>query len=143
MASREAIGNGEQQGFTTGATRSAAANKIDYEGHISPRVQAIFGEYMNQHRIQRDGQLRSSDNWQLGIPIPNYVKSFIRHSTEFWQMWRGYSVVNQDSGNAFTFMDVLCALRFNIDGMILELDRCGRLHQHVIETDTRRDMEQS
>ena len=138
MASREAaIGNGVQQGFTSGATRSESSTKIDYEGHISPRVQAIYGAYMNAHRIQRDGQARASDNWQLGIPLPNYMKSFIRHSTELWQVWRGYTVVNEDSGNAFTLKELLCALRFNIDGLILELDREGRLEQHVVEPSQR------
>jgi hypothetical protein len=123
MASTEAVGNGEQQGFTTGATRSTAEGKIDYEGHINPEVLAIFGDYMSRHRVQRDGKLRASDNWQKGIPIPNYIKSLIRHTMELWRMYRGYPVVNPDSGEHFTFRDVCCAIMFNIMGLILELNR--------------------
>lgn len=140
MASREAAGlssgagcanqgqqagNGAQQGFPTGATRSSDAGKFDYEGHINPEVLTVFAEYMNRHRIQRDGRVRASDNWQQGIPIYCYVKSFVRHGIEFWRMWRGVPVVNVDSGNFFTFRDVLSALLFNVMGIIFEMNKKG------------------
>lgn len=127
MASREAVGNGEQQGFSTGATRSASDGKIDFEGHLSPEVLMVFGDYMNRHRIQRDGQLRASDNWQQGIPIHCYVKSLIRHTFEFWRMWRGREAINPDNGQPFTFRDVLSAIMFNTMGLIYELERCSCL----------------
>lgn len=123
MASREAIGNGEQTGFTTGATRSTDNGKIDFEGHFNPEVLAIFGDYMNRHRVQRDGNVRASDNWQLGIPPHRYMKSLIRHTFELWAMWRGYHRSNPDNGQLFTFRDVLCAIMFNVMGLIYELDR--------------------
>ncbi len=131
MASREAAGldnqkipgNGSQTGFTTGATRSTDANKVDYEGHINPEVLAIYGDYMNRHRVQRDGQLRQSDNWQKGIPLYRYVKSLIRHTFEFWRMWRGTTVLNPDNNKLFTFQDVLCAILFNVMGIMYEMQR--------------------
>ena len=116
-------GNGAQAGFSTGATRSTSEGKIDFEGHFNPEVLAIFGDYMNRHRIQRDGQLRASDNWQMGIPIYRYTKSLVRHNLEFWRMWRGREVINLDNGQPFTFRDVLCAIMFNTMGLIYEMDR--------------------
>lgn len=116
-------GNGAQTGFKTGATRSTSEGKVDFEGHLNPEVLAIFGDYMNRHRIQRDGQTRKSDNWQQGIPVYRYVKSLVRHTFEFWRMWRGHAVTNPDSGSLFTFQDVLCAIMFNVMGIIYELDR--------------------
>lgn len=116
-------GNGPQTGFMTGATRSTSEGKVDYEGHISPFVLDVFGEYMNAHRVQRDGRIRASDNWQQGIPIYRYVKSLIRHTFEFWKMWRGAEVKNIDAGGKpFTFREVLSAILFNVMGIIFEMD---------------------
>lgn len=147
MASREGVveeqrvGNGEQQAFSTGATRSSSENKIDFEGHLHPEVLAIFGEYMHRHRVQRDGKLRASDNWQEGIPIKNYIKSLIRHTMEFWRMWRGAVVVNVDSGRPFTFEDVLCAILFNTMGLIYEMNRHTLLSAEVMPVDHRKAWE--
>lgn len=125
VAARERAvgGNGPQQGFATGATRSTSEGKVDFEGHLHPDVLAVFGEYMNAHRVQRDGQVRASDNWQKGIPIYRYVKSLVRHGMEFWRMWRGTVVRNPDSGAYFTFREVLCAMLFNVMGIIFETTR--------------------
>lgn len=147
MASREAAGlseagNGVQTGFSTGATRSTDENKIDFEGHLNPEVLHIFGEYMHRHRVQRDGQLRASDNWQKGIPIHRYVKSLIRHTFEFWRMWRGYAVQNPDNGQLFTFRDVLSANLFNTMGILLELRRREMLGLRYLAT-TEREEEES
>jgi hypothetical protein len=137
------VGNGPQTGFTTGATRSTSEGKIDYEGHISPRVLHIFGEYMHDHRVQRDGKVRASDNWQEGIPVYRYVKSLIRHTEEFWTMWRGDTVVNPDSDKPFTFRDVLCAILFNTMGILFELSREGMapLQAPHVTTDLRKEFE--
>lgn len=120
MASREAAGLDE---FTTGATRSSGEEKIDYEGHLNPEVLAIFGEYMHRHRRQRNGELRASDNWQLGIPAHRYVSSLVRHGIEFWRMWRGTPVRNPDSGKDFTIGEVLCAIIFNAMGLLYEINQ--------------------
>lgn len=118
-----APGNGEQVGFATGATRSNSDDKIDYEGYISPVVLRLFGEYMHEHRIQRDGKVRASDNWQQGIPIYRYVKSLIRHTQEFWLMWRGEVAINPDNGKPFTLKQVLCAILFNTMGILFEMGK--------------------
>lgn len=138
-------GNGAQTGFKTGATRSTSEGKVDFEGHLNPEVLAIFGDYMNRHRIQRNGQTRTSDNWQQGIPVHRYVKSLVRHTFEFWRMWRGTEVWNQDSEKRFTFREVLCAILFNVMGIIYEIQRKSPswLDRTYLSTDQRRDRERA
>jgi len=133
-------GNGPQAGFATGATRSTDVDKVDIEGHIHPEVLAIFGEYMHRHRIQRDGKVRTSDNWQEGIPVYRYVKSLVRHGLEFWRMWRGSPVVNPDSGAFFTIGDVLCAILFNTMGILYELGVRGNISYLLSKTYITKDM---
>jgi len=65
--------------FETGATRSTDNNKFDYEGFLSPLVIEEFGRFMHKHRIQANGNLRDSDNWQKGITPESYMKSGWRH----------------------------------------------------------------
>jgi len=54
--------------FGGGATRNSDQGKPDYEGFLSPLVIIRYGEYMTRHRVQADGNIRDSDNWQKGIP---------------------------------------------------------------------------
>ena len=54
--------------FDTGATRDVDTNKLDFEGFLSPVVLERYAEYMHKNRVQADGNLRDSDNWQKGIP---------------------------------------------------------------------------
>lgn len=76
--------------FSTGATRDADDTKPDYEGYLSPLVIEAYGRYMAKHQVQADGTLRSSDNWQKGIPKDAYVKSGLRHMMDWWCEHRGY-----------------------------------------------------
>jgi hypothetical protein len=99
--------------FETGATRDTDANKYDYEGFLSPTVIERFGEYMHKHRKQSDGNLRASDNWQKGIPLPQYMKSLWRH---FMDLWMGHRQVKQ-----VDMEDTLCAVLFNAQGYLHEL----------------------
>ena len=96
--------------FQTGATRDDDHNKLDYEGFLSPVVIQRFAEYMHEHRKQADGGMRGSDNWQKGIPIDAYMKSMWRH---FFAVWKNHRT-GQDN------MEDLCALLFNVQGMMLE-----------------------
>ncbi len=96
--------------FDTGATRDIDENKYDFEGFLSPLVIERFGEYMHQHRFQADGVIRDSDNWQKGIPVSAYMKSAWRH---FFSVWKGYR------NNAIP-EEELCALLFNINGLLHE-----------------------
>lgn len=123
--------------FTTGATRDDDANKIDYDGFISPYALKAFGEYMHRHRVQADGSLRDSDNWQKGIPMDAYRKSLWRHFHEAWTLLReGYVGAGT--------IEALCAMQFNVQGLLHELTKPGSPTEEgglnseveVIEADT-------
>lgn len=109
--------SGKTRKFDTGATRDTDEGKYDYEGILSPRVLERFGEYMNKHRVQSDGSLRDSDNWQKGIPKDAYVKSGFRHLMDWWKEHRG--IATKDG-----LEEALCALMFNV---------MGYLHEHLKE----------
>jgi hypothetical protein len=103
--------------FETGATRDEAEGKPDYEGFISPLVTKRFGEYMLKHQAQADGKLRASDNWQKGIPRDQYVKSLLRHVQDLLLHHDGFEAEATES----SLEDVLCAIRFNVDGYLFEI----------------------
>lgn len=102
--------------FSSGATRDSDDTKIDFEGFLSPLVLRRFGEYMNRHRVQADGELRDSDNWQLGIPRDAYMKSMWRHFYDVWCCHRGHATLSSESQE-----EELCALLFNVQGYLHEL----------------------
>ena len=96
--------------FITGATRDSDDNKIDFEGFLSPLVLKKYGEYMNKHRVQADGQLRDSDNWQKHFGDDHYavcMKSAWRHFHDLWMEHRG---LKSREG----IEDALMGLLFNI-----------------------------
>lgn len=107
--------------FDTGATRDDDTTKADYEGFYSPLVIEAFGDYMNKHRIQADGQLRESDNWQKGIPKNAYMKSLWRHFLDAWFIHRGYKRIDAQTKEVLTMQGVLCAILFNVQGYLYEL----------------------
>jgi hypothetical protein len=98
--------------FETGATRDSDDSKLDFEGFLSPLVIERFAQHMHAARKMPDGTMRESDNWQKGIPLAAYMKSMWRHFFAVWQSHRG------NSGDIET---ELCALRFNVDGMLHEI----------------------
>jgi len=102
--------------FETGATRNTDAGKLDYEGFLSPLVLKRYAEYMNKHRVQADGSLRDSDNWQKGIPRNVYMKSAWRHFFDWWSCHR-----NLGTGGQVELEESLCALVFNAMGYLHEL----------------------
>lgn len=102
--------------FETGATRDDDTYKADYEGFLSPLVIERYGVYMSKNRLQKDGTTRDSDNWQKGIPLAVYMKSAFRHFMEVWTLHRTNRAV--DSAPA---EEALCALLFNIMGMLHEI----------------------
>lgn len=104
--------------FDTGATRDQDQTKPDYEGFLSPRVLEAFGRYMTKHRVQSDGSLRASDNWQKGIPRSVYMKSMFRHFVEIWGMHRNGGLYK---AGAEQLEESLCALLFNVMGYLYEL----------------------
>ena len=105
---------GDGRYFKSGAYRDGLDGKVDFEGFLSPLVLEAFGRYMHRHRIQSDGQLRASDNWQKGIPREQYMKSAWRHFMDLWREHRGY-----DSRDGIE--EALGGLLFNVMGYWFEL----------------------
>lgn len=103
--------------FETGATRDSEDGKLDYEGFLSPSVLQRYAEYMHQNRIQADGNLRASDNWQKGIPRDAYMKSMWRHFMDVWDLHRNGVECPPDQDELQT---ALCALLFNVMGYLHE-----------------------
>lgn len=106
--------NFELRKFESGATRTNEEGKPDYEGFLSPLVIREYGAYMHKNRLQPDGTLRESDNWQKGIPLDAYMKSLFRHFVEAWTIHRG------GEGN---MEETLCAILFNASGYLHELKK--------------------
>jgi hypothetical protein len=101
--------NGEVRTFNSGATRNTDAEKPDYEGFLSPLVIEAFGAYMHKHRIQADGKLRDSDNWQKLFGEDHYavcIKSASRHFLAWWKAHRGYEAEDIEES--------MMALMFNV-----------------------------
>lgn len=116
------IGAGHHKGtmasirtFPTGATRDAELGKPDYEGFLSPLVLKRFGEYMLTHQTRAEGGYRASDNWQLGIPIHEYLKSAFRHFMDVW-LWARHPTLEREA----KVDEALTALLFNVQGMLHE-----------------------
>lgn len=105
--------------FESGATRNVDHNKIDPEGFLSPSVIQAFSDYMNSHRMQADGNLRASDNWQKGIPQDAYMKSMWRHFLDVWSIHRGIARFDE-TGKEIDKVEALCATLFNVQGMLHE-----------------------
>jgi len=106
---------GATRTFATGATRDADVDKYDYEGFLSPTVLERFAEYMHANRVQSNGDVRDSDNWQKGIPRDQYMKSMFRHFMDVWGQHRASAANDTLVGE-----DALCALLFNVMGYLHE-----------------------
>lgn len=102
--------------YETGATRSTKEGKPEYEGYLSPLVIREYGRYMLRHQYQQDGNVRSCDNWQKGIPKGDYIDSAWRHFLDWWLHHRGHA--GQSTEN---LEESLCALMFNTMGYLHEI----------------------
>jgi len=111
--------------FDTGATRSNDDEKLDYEGILSPLTLREYVSYCNKHRTQADGKKRSSDNWQLGIPVSRYMKSLWRHFMDVWTAHRGWD-------KKIDIKESLCATIFNASGMLHEI-----IKAEIVDVDER------
>src|SRR3990167_2853168 len=100
--------------FKSGATRDTDDGKLDWEGFISPVAMRRFAEYMDGHRVQADGSLRDSDNWQAGFPRGQTMKSLVRHAWDLWYEWRR-------GKDEVVMVDLLCAVIFNAQSLLLEI----------------------
>jgi hypothetical protein len=111
--------DGNMRSFESGATRDTAEDKLDYEGFLSPKVLLQFAKYMNMNRVQSDGNLRDSDNWQKGIPFDAYMKSGYRHFNEWWFLHR--CLTARDRDGMIEGIGAICGLMFNAMGYLHEL----------------------
>lgn len=96
--------------FEGGAYRDVDESKLDYEGFLSPIVLEAYAKYMNKHRVQSDGRLRDSDNWQTGFGEKHAdvcMKSAWRHFMDIWMEHRGYE--SRDGID-----EAICGLLFNV-----------------------------
>jgi hypothetical protein len=109
--------DGVLRSFGTGATRDTEEGKLDPEGFTHPMVMKQYYKYMNMNRLQSDGKLRDSDNWQKGIPKEAYMSSIKRHCDDLWLEHRGFP-----SGSGI--ISALCGVIFNA---------MGYLHEHLKE----------
>jgi hypothetical protein len=105
--------DGIMRSFDTGATRDTAEGKLDMEGFTHPMVEKQFAKFMSMHRLQSNGVIRDSDNWQKGIPQNAYAKSLRRHHDDFWACHRGFESENGIIAD-------LCGILFNARGYLLE-----------------------
>jgi len=103
--------------FPGGATRDDDDTKLDYEGSLSPLVLRRYAEYLHEHRLQADGKMRDSDNWQKGIPMPAYMKSLWRHFMDMWSFHRHGCKLRDIKRHE----DAVCAVLFNATGYLHEL----------------------
>jgi hypothetical protein len=110
--------NGVNRDFESGATRDTADGKLDFEGFLSHPVLHQYAKYMNMNRLQSDGKLRASDNWQKGIPMDVYMKSLYRHFMEMWEYHRMAIAPNRDE--QVEGIASMCGLMFNIMGYLHE-----------------------
>ena len=101
--------------FETGATRNVDNDKLDFEGFLSPLVLTEYAKYLHKHRLQADGKLRASDNWQKGIPKPVYMKSMLRHVIEAWTAHRSIPEGAVPKNDA-AMIEALMAIVFNAFG---------------------------
>lgn len=101
--------------FEGGATRHSDEGKLDYEGFLSPWALEAYARYLDSHRVQADGKLRASDNWQKGIPLDVYMKSEWRHFHEQWKLHR------QDDMDTAAMIEAICGVLFNAFGYLHEL----------------------
>lgn len=101
--------------FPTGATRDKDTDKLDYEGFISPLVEWRYANYMHKNRLQKDGSIRASDNWTLGILPEAYVKSLARHVQDVKLHHRGFGDLAVEN-----YQDSLCGVIFNAMGLLFE-----------------------
>ena len=105
--------------FDTGATRSADALRDDPEGYLSPLAIDRYNQYMTKHRLQPDGSIRDSDNWQKGMPLATYMKGMWRHFLHLWLRHRGWPV--RDELAATDKEEDCCSIIFNAQGYLHEL----------------------
>lgn len=105
--------------FDSGATRDISEGKLEYKGFYSPIVMKRFAEYMNLHRKQSDGSLRTSDNWQnlFGDKHEDVCcDSLLRHVIDVWLINQGFPEESRED-----LESGLCAILFNAQAWLFKI----------------------
>lgn len=129
----------DTQVFKTGATRNDSSERIDPEGFFSPEVLLTFCDYMHKNRYRPNGEVRASDNWQLGISQRAYAKSLWRHHLDFMKTHRKQGNQNEGAENPYRNEQLItdcCAGMFNYMGyMFEELKKPKRIEPSEVNFD--------
>lgn len=131
--------NTEMRVFESWAIRSSNVWKLEYYWFMHPLLDHSYAKYMNKHRLQEDGQLRTSNNWWNGWSTEVSLQSMVRHMEDLkalhaWLyvykvLWFNgeTTTVSIDPiedlewfGAAVTIEEVLNAIRFNTQSYLLE-----------------------
>jgi hypothetical protein len=79
-------------------------------------VLQCYLKFVHTKRFLSNGEVRQSDNWQLGIPKEAYAKSMWRHFLDFCLHHRGFG-----SKARASIKHALCAIIFNAQGYLHEI----------------------
>lgn len=119
--------------FSTGATRDTDDGKPEYAKFLSPTALRAFASYMHKHRVQSDGGLRAGDNWKKGMPKDVYMESMFRHFMDVWSIH-----ATGDAPSGVTLEEALCAMMFNVQGMLHEVLKDGEPDKDISRAMTER-----
>ncbi len=97
--------------FGTGAIRDSQEGKEDWIETISWTAMKVYAQYMTSKKKQY-----GEGNFKKGIPIESYEKSLVRHLHK-------YLANKYEGGTEEVDNDHLCAMLFNVIGIIHELNR--------------------
>lgn len=129
--------------YETGATRNSDEGKPQYAKIGDPTIDKAYADYMNAQAVQADGKIRPADNWKKGIPVADYLDSQRRHWHDVWFHLSGHPEQAEEKD----LVTALCALKFNVDGMLYEVlkerraaaagpgDVCEVAHTTIAEED--------
>jgi hypothetical protein len=102
--------------FKTGAFRDDQSGKESYGETISWTALKRYAKYMTGKK-KKYGE----GNFKKGIPIENYEESLVRHIQKYMENKYEQGIVETDE-------DHLCAIRFNVDGIMHEEERINKLN---------------
>lgn len=100
--------------FKTGAIRDSQEGKEDYIETISWTAMKRYADFMTSKKSKY-----GEGNFKKGIPIDSYEKSLVRHIQK-------YLANKYEGGNLEKEEDHLCAMLFNVFGIIHEEEKNGR-----------------
>lgn len=111
--------------YESGATRNSDEGKPQYAKVGDPSIDKAYAEYMNSQAVQADGKVRAADNWKKGIPVADYLDSMDRHFHDVWALQIGRDDIAEEKD----LVTALCALKFNVDGMLYEVLKARRFEE--------------